>query len=155
MDTYDLETAFYSRLVELTYNNLETARPDEIIDPATVTKSVSWRRGQVMLGEGDPIAFGYGVYTRYEGIYQIDLYVPRTNYNALGDQAGALKQLKNMSDTHLAHFWPSNGRGLTVTQNDTSAHITHRPSQRYLGREGVFLREVISVDFYVDVLASA
>lgn len=155
MDTYDLETAFYRRLTVLTYQNLTTLRPDQIFDPETAATQVSFRRGQVLLNEPDTIAFGHGVYSRIECIYQIDLWVPRANYDALGDGAGALKQIKNMSDAHLAHFFPANGRGLALTENSTTAAIVRRPTQRHMGREGAYLREIIEVNFYTDVPPSA
>ena len=155
MDSYDLELAFFERLITLTYNNLETYRPDEIIDLSKLAKNVSARRGTIVSPVPDFWYFGNGVGTRVAGTYQIDIWVPRGNYNALGDEAGALKQLKNMSDAHLAHFFPENGRGLTVTKNSTSAHITKRPSQTPMSREGSYLREMIEIEFFADILASA
>lgn len=143
MDAYDLELACYRRLIALTYSTIATARPDEVFDPQTLASTYGWRRGTVMLNDPETIGFGNGVYSRIDGIYQVDLYVPRTNN-------GALKQLKNMTDAHVAQFWPSNGRGLTLTENSTSAHIVRRPAQRHLGREGAYLRDVVEVDFYVE-----
>lgn len=147
MDAYDLELACYRRLLTLTYATISTARPDEVFDPQTLAASYGWRRGTVLLNNPETVAFGHGVYSRIEGVYQIDLYVPRANN-------GALKQLKNMTDAHVAHFWPSNGRGLTLTENSTSANIVRRPSQKHLGREGAYLRDVVEVDFYVEEFPS-
>lgn len=147
MDAYDLELAFYRKLIALTYATITTARPDEVFDPEQIGSSQGWRRGTVLLNDPETVGFGNGVYSRLTGIYQIDLYVPRTNN-------GSLKQLKNMTDAHVAHFWPSNGRGLTLTENTTSANIVRRPSQRHLGREGAYLRDVVEVDFYVEEFPS-
>lgn len=155
MDSYDLELAFYQRLIALTYTNLETVRPDEIMDPATVAKNIAWRRGFVIRGNPETVAFGNGVYSRMEGIYQIDIWVPRVNYDALGDGSGALKQLKKMSDGHVTQFFPANGRGLALTKNSTTANIIRQPKQRYIGREGAFLREIVEVDFYAEINPSA
>lgn len=143
MDAYDLELALYRRLTALTYATITTVRPDDVFDPQSLPSTYGWRRGTVILDNPETIAFGNGVYSRIVGIYQVDLYVPRSNN-------GALKQLKNMTDAHVAYFWPSNGRGLTLTENSTSAHIVKRPSQKHLGREGSYLRDVVEVDFYVE-----
>lgn len=143
MDAFDLETAFDRKLVALTYATASTAKPDEVFDPQSLPSTYGWRRGTVILDRPETIAFGNGVYSRIDGIYQIDLYVPRSNNTAL-------KELKNMTDAHVAHFWPSNGRGLTLTENTTSANIVRRPAQRHLGREGAYLRDVVEVEFYVE-----
>jgi len=147
MDAYDLELAFYRKLVALTYATVKTYRPDEVADPESLASNYGWRRGHILGPEPQTEGFGNGVYSRLYGTYQIDIYVPRANN-------GSLKELKNMTDAHVAHFWPANGRGLTLTENSTSANIVRRPSQRHLGREGAYLREVIEVDFYVEEFPS-
>lgn len=147
MDAYDLELAFYRRLIALTYATTTTARPDEVFDPQTLPNTQVWRRGSIIGPFPETVGFGDGVYSRLYGIYQIDIYVPRTNN-------GALKELKNMTDAHVVQFWPSDGRGLTLTENSTSANIVKRPSQRHLGREGAYLRELVEVDFYVEEFPS-
>lgn len=147
MDAYDLELAFYRRLIALTYSNVSTARPDEVFDPEIIAPTQAWRRGTVLLNNPETVGFGDGVYSRISGVYQIDIYQPRANN-------GSLKALKNMTDAHVAHYWPTNGRGLTLTENATSANIVRRPSQRHLGREGAYLRDVVEVDFYVEEFPS-
>lgn len=148
MDTYDLEVAFYQKLAALTYAGMKTLLPDEIFDPKEGTSNTTYRRGVIMGPYPETVGFRYGVYTRARGIYQIDLWIPR-------QATSAMKTLKEMADAHVVHFFPANGRGLTLTENDTSAHITRYPEHRYLGREGAYLREVIDVDFYVDIDPSA
>lgn len=147
MDTYDLELAFYTQLISLSYSNQKTLRPDEIFDPKEFAASYSVRRGAIVFNEPETIGFGNGVYTRTEGLYQIDIWLPR-------DTTSALKTLKQMADSHVATFWPSNGRGIALTQNSTTANIIRRPSQRHLGRDGSYLREIVEVDFYVEVFPS-
>lgn len=148
MDRHDLNLAFYRRLIALAYNGMETIRPDQIFDATNESNTETIRRGVVILNEPQTIGFGNGVYSRIEGIYQIDIWVPRSNENAF-------KTCSELSDAHLLHFFPANGRGLTVTENTTSAHITRRPAQRHLGREGAYLREVIEIEFYTDINPSA
>ena len=148
MNRHDLNLAFYRKLTGLAIANMIDVRPDEIEEPASLLNSQSWRRGVVMLNEPEPIAWGDGVYSRIHGLYQIDIYVPRA-------AASAFKVASEYSDAHVAHFFPANGRGITVTENQTSAHIVRRPSQRHLGREGAYLRDVVEVDFYLDVPAEA
>lgn len=148
MDTYDLSVAFYEKLAALTYSGMKTLLPDEIFDPAESVSSAPVRRGYVLLDSPETVAFGNGVYSRTTGIYQIDLWVPRKT-------TSALKTIKQMADAHVTHFFPANGRGLTLTENATSANIVRRPNQRSFGREGAYLREIVEVDFYVEVNPSA
>lgn len=147
MDRHDLNLAFYRRLITLTYSDMETKRPDEVFDPKDESNIENIRRGYVLLGDPDTTGFGNGVYSRIEGIYQIDIWVPRNNENAF-------KTSSNLSDAHVAHFFPTNGRGLALTENSTTANIIRRPSQRHLGREGSYLRDIIEVNFYVEVFPS-
>ena len=144
MDTYDLELAFYNKLSSLTYTGMKTLRPDEIFDPTKLGTTAPVRRGTVLIGDPQTVGFRYGAYTRTPGIYQIDLWLSRTT-------TSALKVIKQMSDAHLTHFFPVTGRGDTLTENTTSANITRRPNQRSFGREGAYLREMIEVEFFVDV----
>lgn len=148
MDTYDLSVAFYTRLSSLTYSGMKTLLPDEIFDATEGVSSTTVRRGFVMLSEPETVAFGNGVYSRTSGLYQIDIWVPRKT-------TSALKTIKQMADAHVTHFFPANGRGLTLTENTTSGHIVRRPNQRSIGREGAYLRELVEVDFYVEVNPSA
>ena len=152
MNSYDLELAFFRRLIALTYGVMRDVRPDEVFDPGTNAPAVPFRRGFVLLNDPETVAFGNGVFSRIGGIYQIDLWVPRLND---GQSQGGFKLLKTLTDEHIAQFWPVEARGLTVTENDTSAHIVRRPGSRFLGREGAFIREMIEVDFYVDVDSAA
>lgn len=143
--SYDLEVAFFDHLSALTYTDMETLTPDGLQDEPN--NRVTWRRGHVMTADPETIAIGCGVHSRIEGIYQIDLYVPRQSDNAF-------KTLKEMSDAHVNYFFPVNGRSQTLTRNQTSAHIVERPDQNYMGRQGAFLKESIDVVFYVEVPAS-
>lgn len=143
MNRHDLNLAFYRQLIALTYASMVSIRPDEIFDPKDEGGSNSIRRGFVLLNDPETIAFGNGVYSRIAGIYQIDIWVPRELQNAF-------KTTSTYSDAHVLQFWPANGRGLTLTENSTSAHIVKRPSQKHLGREGSYLRDVVEVDFYVE-----
>lgn len=152
IDTYDLDIAFLDKLQALTYSGMKTLLPDEIFDPTEQTSATTVRRGVILLNEPDTSGFGEGVYSRLGGIYQIDLWVPR---KTTSDTTSPLQQLKKMSDAHLAHFFPANGRGLTLTENTTSAHILRRPTIRSFGREGAYLREIVEVDFFVDDFPSA
>ena len=145
---HDLELAFYRRMTELTPPAITTARPDQIFDPAALAATQPWRRGVVLGPNPQTEGFGDGVYTRLYGVYQIDVYVPMKNN-------GALKEFRTLLDAHVAQFWPANGRGISLTKNNTTAHITRRPSQRNLDREGAYLRGLVEVDFYVEVLPSA
>lgn len=144
MDTYDLSVAFYTRLAALTYSGMKTLLPDEIFDATEGVSATTYRRGVVIGPHPSFTAFGHGVYSRVMGIYQIDLWVPRKT-------TSALKTIKQMADAHLAHFWPANGRGLTLTENSTSAYITARPDQTPMGREGAYLREMIEVEFWTEI----
>ena len=113
MDTFDLELAFYNRLVALSQPDFYTAQPDEIVEEDDLANNRWLRRGWVMTNDPYTAGFGDGVYTRVEGIYQIDLKVPRrTDY--------ALERLKKASDELVNHFFV-NKRGVTVTENATSA----------------------------------
>lgn len=144
MDSYDLSVAFYEKLAALSYGGMKTLLPDEIFDPTESTSATTVRRGVVLGPHPDFTAFGHGVYSRLTGTYQIDLWAPRKT-------TSALKTIKQMADAHLAHFWPSNGRGLTLTENSTSANITARPDQTTFGREGSYLRQMVEVEFWVEV----
>jgi len=144
MDTFDLELAFYTHLVGYVDARFNTAMPAEIVAPEDFLPDKFFRRGHVMSNVPNTLGFGNGVYTRSEGIYQIDLWVPT-------ETDAALEQLKKTSDAHLTHFFPANARGVTLTEGTTSAHIVRRPHQRYLGREGSHLREIIEVDYYVEI----
>ena len=148
MDSHHLELAFYRRLIALTYNGVTTLKPDDVFNPESTTSTQVIRRGQVISTDPETVGFGNGVYTRLEGLYQVDLWMPRAN-------SSALKDLRNMTDAHVAQFWPSTGRGLTLTEEQTSANVVRRPAQHHLGREGAYLRETISVTFYVEELPSA
>ena len=148
MSTYDLNIAFWDKLNALIYSSMKTLRPDEIFDPKEISSTASIRRGFILMNDPEFRAFGRGVYSRIEGIYQIDIWLPR-------DTTSALKTIKEMADAHVAHFFPANGRGLTLTENTTSAHILRRPAQKDMGREGSYLREMIEVDFFVDEDPSA
>ena len=130
--------------------NFVTLKPTEVKEPP----DGPWRRGWVLLGEPETIGFGNGVYSRTEGIYQIDLYVPLF-------QESALRVLRGATDAHVTRFWPANSRGLTLERNGTEAHILRRPNQRHLSyggqatnapnsREGAFLRAIVEVDFFVE-----
>lgn len=148
IDTYDLSVAFYERLAALTYSGMKTLLPDEIFDPTESVSATTVRRGVVIPNDPETSGFGNGVYSRLTGIYQIDLWVPRKT-------TSAIKTVKQMADAHLTQFFPANGRGLTLTENTTSAHILKRPSIRSFGREGAYLREIVEVDFFVDDFPSA
>jgi hypothetical protein len=141
VNLYDLETAFYKRLALLTFSG-STFRPDQIVDNPTG----AWRRGVIVMVDPETVGFGNGVLTRVNGLYQIDLYVPRVQDNAF-------KTLMQASDAHLAHFFPATGRGLALTEASTMASIRRRPMQRRMGREGAFLREIVDVEFEVYVPA--
>ena len=144
MDTYDLSVAFYKRLTALDADTFVTAHPAKLFDPEVDAVNQPWRRGTVMLDDPYTAGFGDGVYSKTEGLYQIDLYMP-----ARADRA--LRRLKKAADEHVTQFFPANGRGLTLTENATSAHISARPSQRHAGREGAYLREIVEVAFRVDI----
>lgn len=148
MNRHDLNLAFHRRLIALSISGMETMRPDEVFDPKDESNAAAIRVGRVIGPTPETVAFGNGVYSRLYGIYQIDIWVPR-NANE------AFKNLSTYSDQHLVQFWPATGRGLTVTENDTSAHIVRRPTQRHMGREAAYLREMIEVDFYVEEAPSA
>lgn len=152
MDTFDLSVAFYEKLAALTYSGMKTLLPEEIFDATEGVSSTTVRRGMVLLNSPDTIGFGEGVYSRITGIYQIDLWVPRKTTSTT---ASATQQLKKMSDAHVDHFFPENGRGLTLTENSTSAHILRRPNQRSMQKEGAYLRDIVEVDFFVDDFPSA
>lgn len=146
MNRHDLNLAFYRRLIAYTVDNMSTKRPDEVFDPKDESNIQAIRRGAIMLNAPMTFAIGNGVSSRMEGIYQIDIWVPRNSENAF-------KIASDLSDGHLAHFFPANGRGLTLTENQTSAHITRRPTQSHLGREGAYLRDIVEVNFFVEVYA--
>lgn len=148
LDNYDLNIAFWQRLSALSYNGMTTLRPDEIFDPKDLTSSATVRRGFIIGPDPQVVGFGHGVCTRHFGIYQIDIWVPRAT-------TSALKTLAEMADAHIAHFYPDNGRGLTLTENSTLAHIERHPSVADMAREGAYLRRTVSVDFYVDDFPSA
>lgn len=143
MNTYDLRTAFYLEMTALTYNDLTTLKPDEVFDASDAPSNNSLRRGAVMLAEPYTAGFGDGIYTRTEGIYQIDIWVPRKIDNAL-------QRLDALTDAHILQFFPANGRGKTVTRNSTSGHIVHRPGARPMGRAGSYITTQIDVLFYVE-----
>jgi hypothetical protein len=144
MSSYDLNVAFWNKLSALTYSDMKTLRPDEIFDPKEIASSASVRRGYIDGPDPEFWCFGNGRYVRLQGTYQIDLWMPRKT-------TSAMKTIKDMSDAHVAHFWPAGGRGLTLTENNTSAHIqVDRPKQTTLGREGAYLREMIEIEFYVE-----
>lgn len=147
MDTYDLEVAFFNKLAALSFTG-KTLKPDEIFDPKELTSDTLVRRGVVLGPYPETVGFRHGAYTRAKGIYQIDLWVPR-------QLTSAMKTLKQQADAHVVHFFPANGRGLTLTENSTSANMDRYPEHRFMGREGAYLREVIEVDFFVDVDPSA
>jgi hypothetical protein len=127
---------------------METVRPDEVFDPKDEGNAETIRRGVIIGPTPETIGFGNGVYTRLHGIYQIDIWIPR-------DLQNAFKIASQYSDAHVVQFWPTTGRGLTLTENSTSAHIVKRPSQRHFGRDGAYLRDMIEVDFYTDESPSA
>ena len=142
MNTFDLETAFYRRLALLSFDG-RTLKPDEEFDPKHAS---AFRRGVVVLDRPETVGFGNGVYSRVEGFYQIDTWISR-------EVDDALMLVKQAADAHVTHFFPANGRGLSLTENQTSAHITRRPTRRSLGRDGAFLREMTEVPFYVEIPA--
>ena len=145
MDSYDLEVAFQKHLEGLSFSG-RTLLEDEVFDFAK-NGGVAKVRRAVLMRVGEEFAgFGNGRNSRELYMLQIDIWVSRTTEDAK-------KALKNLSDAHLAHFYPANGRGLTITENATSAHVTKRPAQRYLGREAAFLREMVEVDAYVEIPA--
>lgn len=148
MDTYDLSVAFFNKLAALTYSGMKTLLPDEIFDATEGVSATTVRRGVVLPMEPVFAGFGNGRMVRLEGDYQIDLWVPRKT-------TSAIKTLKQMSDAHVNHFYPVNARGLTLPENSTEAQILTRPSQRPMGRDGAYLREIVEVHFSVDVFASA
>lgn len=144
MDTFDLELAFHNHLIALFRDDFYTADPGQIITDTDTQPSRNIRQGFLPSPNVETVAFGFGVYTRAEGFYQIDLRVSL-------EEDSALEVLKKASDSHLLHFFPLNGRGITVTENATSAHIVRRPQARYMGKEGSYLREIIEVDYYVEI----
>jgi len=144
MDRFELETAFYKHLVNFSHAGFVTIRPDEIFDPADEANQSNLRRGVLMLNRPETIAFGDGIYSRIDGMYQIDLWVPL-------DVSNAYQTLMNASSAHVDRFFPANGRGLSLTEGTTTAHIVRRPSQERMPRESGFIREMVEVDFYVDV----
>ena len=152
MNSYDLELAFYRRLISLTYGVMRDVRPDEVFDPGTNAPAMPFRRGVILLNDPETVAFGNGAFVRVSGIYQVDLWVPRLND---GQTQGGFKLLKTLTDDHISQFWPGDARGLTLTENETLAHVTQRPGSRFLGREGAFIREMIEVDFYVEIDSTA
>jgi hypothetical protein len=145
MIRYDLEVAFFRRLRELAPDDWVTARPDRVFNPDRDAIGRRWRRGTIMLDEPQTIAIGDGITSRVSGTYQVDLYQPRKAEDAFKILCGA-------SDALVAHFFPSNGRGLSLIENATEAYVRRRPSQRYLGIEGAYLREVVRIDFDIDIL---
>lgn len=149
MNRHDLELAFYRQLTALALASATTLRPDDVFDAATVSQTQLIRRGNVGTIEAQTQGFGNGVYTRIEGVYFVDLYVYRTSSS--GDWP--LKRLNTLLDQHLEQFWPVNGRGLSLTENQTTAHIVRRPQIRTLPRAGAYLRGMVEVEFYVEVLA--
>lgn len=142
MDLYDLSNAFHKKLKLLNFSG-QTLTEDEIINPKDAS---AIRRGVVILGKPEVVGFGHGVYSRANGFYQIDLFVQReTNF--------ALKVLKRAATAHANHFFPANGRGLTLTENQTSAHIQRHPNILPFTREGAYLRHIVEVDFYIEIPA--
>lgn len=145
---YDLRTAWHIKLTELSDNKLTTLKPDEVFDPATTQNDMAIRRGAVLLSGPETVAFGNGVYSREEGTYQISIWVPRRI-------SSALKRMDNLADAHVAHFFPANGRGLTVTRNTTSAHVIRRPEIRNMQRDGSYISTIIDVEFYTEHFPSS
>lgn len=141
MNRYDLETAFFKHLFLLPFAG-RTLEPDEIVE---ITVG-AWRRGTVMTAQPNTVGFGNGVLTRVEGFYQIDIYIPRTH-------ASALKLILQSADSHILHFFPANGRGLSLTEQGTTASIIRRPAHRDIGRDGAYLRQIVEVEFQVYVPA--
>lgn len=149
MDRHDLELAFFRRLTALALAGATTLRPDEVFDASTVSQTQLIRRGNVGALEAQTRGFGDGVYTRVDGIYFVDLYVYRTSSSG----EGPLKRLNTVLGHHLDQFWPPAARGLSLTENQTTAHIVRRPQMRTLPRAGAYLRGMVEVEFYVEVLA--
>ena len=147
MNTYDANVALWVHLSSLTDNAPLTLRPDEIFDPKEVSTNKFVRRGEVLWNEPETVGFRRGAYTRTQAIYQIALYVPRTYATAA---QGTLQIASDWADAHVDLFFPTNGRGLSLTQNDTEIIITRRPNRFSLGRLGGYWVEICSVEFFVD-----
>lgn len=110
-----IETALYGRMTAL--------------DPQWTTKLPGidfkpsggpWQRGTWMPGDpGPPVAFGAGAYHRQGGIYQIDLFYPKSERRTdlLLARAAAMR----------AQFYPENGQGLAIDAGGGQLLIDRRP----------------------------
>lgn len=147
MNTYDANKALWDRLQSLTDNSPLTMRPDEIFDPKEASTNKFVRRAEIMWNKPETVGFRRGAYTRTQAIYQINLYVPR-KYST--STQGTLEIASDWADQHVDLFFPTNGRGLSLTENQTEVIIHRRPHRYTLGRHGSYWVEICSVEFFVD-----
>lgn len=75
----------------------------------------TWMPGQPM-----PVAMGSGLYHRQAGVFQIDLYFPKTEQR--------VDLLYARAEAVRAHFYPANGQGLAITAGGGQVLIDRRPS---------------------------
>lgn len=142
-DTYALRTAFFEEMRGLSYSNLETYRPTQIFDPKTTPNTVSVREGHLIGPVVTSSAFGNGRYSRLEGYYQINIWVPRRI-------DGALERLDELMDGHREWFFPTSGRGKSVTYGSQSAYITERPESTNMERQASYLYSALSIPFWIE-----
>jgi hypothetical protein len=100
-----------------------------------------WQRGTLILGEPMPVAFGQGVYSRLQCIYQIDLFYP------VGATALLFARQKLVRD----YFWPANQRGKEIVTGTGTININKRPElSGLIEKDPVHNQVFVQVFFYAD-----
>ncbi len=78
-----------------------------------------WQRGTWMPARPGLVAFGGGAHHRQSGVYQIDIFYPKSErrVDLLLERATAMRQ----------HFYPDGARGLTIEAGEGEIIVERRP----------------------------
>lgn len=112
----EIETALWTHLNALAPNWTTALPGDDGFKPT----GGPWQRGTWMPGDpGKPVAYGAGAYHRQTGIYQVDLFYPKSELRTdLVIARGTLVR---------QHFYPDAARGAVIEAGGGELIISQRP----------------------------
>lgn len=143
IDEGAIDEALQTRLRALT-PAIATKKPGIAFKPPA---NAPWQRGTAMFGTPESVAFGDGVYSRLFGVFQVDLFYPKSAENA--------RTIYARAKATLEQFWPDDCRGLTLTagsgESAASVYIERRPSMSTIDEsDATFNRIHVDITFRAD-----
>ena len=101
-----------------------------------------YMRASLIMAPPSTISIGRGVFSRQQGIYQIDVYYPQ---NVNGQKA-----LDTYAETLRRWFFPAHNRGLDLIEGSTDIYIKRLPNIAVGTADRPFIRRIVDVYFEVE-----